>query len=306
MRLLYSIFGLTIFLSACSEKIVSQQVLKDVQELSLDKYQGRKTGTEGNRMAAAYITERFEQIGLRPYKEDYRKTFQFTDRSGTVIQGTNLIGYIPGKKPDVIVVSAHYDHIGVIGRQVYNGADDNASGVGGLLAIASYFSKHPPEHTLVFAAFDAEESGLQGAKAFVAKPEIALTSIKLNVNMDMISRSDKNELYVAGTYHYPQLAASIVNTNPAIKVLRGHDDPKTGSNDWTNQSDQGAFHEKKIPFLYFGVEDHADYHKPGDDFKNIHTDFYQLAVNAILEIVKNLDKGITIQKVFRDKLIMTE
>jgi len=159
---------------------------------------------------------------------------------------------------------------------------------------------------LVFAAFDAEESGLQGAKAFVAKPDIALTSIKLNVNMDMISRSDKNELYVAGTYHYPQLAGSILNTNPAIKIIKGHDDPKTGTNDWTHQSDQGAFHEKKIPFLYFGVEDHADYHKASDDFNKIHKDFYQRAVTAILETVKNIDKGITLQKVFRDKLIMTE
>jgi hypothetical protein len=74
--------------------------------------------------------------------------------------------------------------------------------------------------------------------------------------------------------------------------LFGHDDPKLGKDDWTNQSDQGAFHAKKIPFLYFGVEDHADYHQPSDDFEKIGKAFYKNAVSSILEVVKNFDKGV--------------
>lgn len=304
MKLLPALTIIFFTLSGCSRIIQSQQLLKDVQELSSDKYKGRKAGTEGNKMAADYIVQRFKDIGLKAYNDDYKKAFTFKDRSGKSVIGTNLIAYVPGKKADVIVISAHYDHIGVINGDIYNGADDNASGVGGLLSIATHFSKNKPEHTLIFAAFDAEESGLNGAKAFVEKPPLNFELIKFNVNMDMISRSDKKELYAVGTYHYPILKSHATTTNSNIKILFGHDLPGTGKEDWTNQSDQGAFHAKKIPFLYFGVEDHADYHRPTDDFSRINKEFYQNAVNAILEVIQNIDKSVTIQKIFRDKLIM--
>lgn len=306
MKLLPALIIISFILSGCSKTIQSQQLLKDVQELSSDKYKGRKAGTEENKMAAEYIIQRFKDIGLKAYDNDYKKPFIFKDRSGKSVNGTNLIAYIPGKKTEAIVISAHYDHIGVINGNIYNGADDNASGVGGLLSIATYFSKNKPEHTLVFAAFDAEESGLKGAKAFVEKPPLNFDHIKFNVNLDMISRSEKNELYAVGTYHYPVLKSHVVSTNPNIKILFGHDVPGTGKEDWTKQSDQGAFNAKKIPFLYFGVEDHADYHRPTDDFSRINKEFYQNAVNAILEVVQNIDKSVTIQKIFRDKLIMKE
>ena len=286
------LFLALIILSGCSKTIQTQRLYNDVKELSSDKYKGRKTGTAENRMAGDYLISRFKSIGLKEYKDDFKKPFTFKNKSGEVTNGTNLIGYIPGKKQDAIVISAHYDHLGEKGGKIYNGADDNASGVGGLLAIATYFSKNEPEHTLIFAAFDAEEAGLQGAKAFVLNPTVDLASIRLNVNMDMISRSKKNQLYAAGTFHYPLLRMFLTNNNPKIKVLFGHDDPKLGKDDWTNQSDQGAFHAKKIPFLYFGVEDHADYHQPSDDFKKIGKAFYKNAVSSILEVVKNFDKGV--------------
>ena len=304
MRSFTALFLMLFILSGCSKTIKPQQLFKDVQELSADKYKGRKVGTDENKLAAEYIIKRFKEIGLKAYNSEYKKPFNFKERSGKTIEGTNLIGYIPGKKQHAIIISAHYDHVGVINGEIYNGADDNASGVGGLLAIAKHYSKNQPQHTLVFAGFDAEEAGLQGAKAFLANPPIEFDCIKLNINMDMIGRSDINTLYVAGTWHYPLLKAHVLNTNPDIKILFGHDDPKLGKDDWTNQSDQGAFHAKKIPFLYFGVEDHADYHRPTDDYSRIHKDFYQNAVNSILEVVKNIDKSVTIQKIFRDKLIM--
>ena len=85
------------------------------------------------------------------------------------------------------------------------GADDNASGTAGLLKIAAYFAKHKPTNTIIFVAFDAEEWGLRGAKAFVANPPVNINTIFVNINMDMISHNDKDELYVAGTFKYPNL-----------------------------------------------------------------------------------------------------
>lgn len=304
MKSLVAFTFIFFLLTGCSKTIKQQQLLNDVQELSSDKYMGRKVGTAENKMAAQYIIKRFEDIGLKKYDNEYNKSFRFKNSTQNTVNGTNIVGYLPGEKADAIVISAHYDHVGVIDGEIYNGADDNASGVGGLLAIAQHFSKSQPEHTLIFAAFDAEESGLQGAKAFVANPPVPLEDIKLNVNMDMISRSDKNELYVAGTFHNPLLKAHVTTTNPHIKILIGHDDPSLGKDDWTNLSDHGAFHAKKIPFLYFGVEDHPDYHKPTDDYARINKKFYQNAVEAILEVIQNIDKSVTIQKTFKDKRIM--
>jgi Zn-dependent M28 family amino/carboxypeptidase len=302
MKVFASLF-LFVFIG-CSHALKTHPIFSDVKELSSDKYKGRKVGTAENAMAADYIIKRFREIGLKPYTTDYKMPFSFRDRLGNPVNGNNLVGYIAGKKADAIVISAHYDHVGVVNGQIYNGADDNASGIGALLSIATHFSQKQPEHTLVFAAFDAEESGLQGAKAYVSKPIPAMSTIRMNVNMDMVSRSKKNELYVAGTYHYPHLKGSVITTNKKIKLLFGHDNPALGRDDWTNQSDHGAFHAKKIPFLYFGVEDHEDYHRPTDDFSRIDKEFYKNAVSSILEVVKNLDKGITLQKIGRDKLIM--
>jgi Zn-dependent M28 family amino/carboxypeptidase len=252
-------------------------------------YEGRKTGTKENKMAADYIIGRFKEVGLEPYDTSFKKEFKFTSK-GKEYRGVNLIGYIAGKKRNAIVVSAHYDHIGITKELINNGADDNASGVGGLLAIADYFSKNKPDHTLIFLSPDAEEMGLRGAEAFISNPPVPLSQIKLNINMDMISHNDKGELYAAGSYHYPELKKFFTIENPKVKIIAGHDDPKLGQDDWTYQSDQGPFHSKKIPFIYFGVEDHPDYHKPTDEYQNINKSFYSSAVNAIIEVLKKIDK----------------
>ncbi len=146
---------------------------------------------------------------------------------------------------------------------------------------------------MIFLAVDAEEGGLTGARAFVSIPPVSLEHIAANVNMDMISRSD-DELYVAGTYHYPFLRPYVDRIGKAAEVtlVFGHDSPDLGDNDWTHASDHAPFHEAGIPFLYFGVEDHADYHQPTDEFDRINQDFYVKAVTAILRVVLELDQDL--------------
>lgn len=292
-----------------STSVPNEQVLKDVEILASDAYQGRKTGTNGAEMARAYIGQRMKEIGLAPCPSfsTYEQSFEIAAKNGaTPLKAINLLGYVQGKSDNVIVISAHYDHIGTTPNDVYNGADDNASGVAGLLELAKYFSNHKPNNSIIFAFFDGEEIGLRGAKYFVEKPPVALSTIKLNINMDMISHNDKQELYAVGTFKYPELKPFFVTTNPNIKVLFGHDDPKLGQDDWTNQSDQGAFNNKNIPFIYFGVEDHKDYHKVTDEYKNINQTFFINAVEAIKEIVSNIDKQRDIQTIFREKLQMNK
>ncbi|MFY0253061.1 M28 family peptidase [Chitinophaga sp. 30R24] len=296
MKWLYYSICLLLSMSAVAQSAIdSSQLMKDIRTLSDDKFEGRKVGTPGNRMAQFYIIDRFKKIGLTPYHNTYEYPFYFQGGDKRIM-GTNLYGYIPGKLSTVIVISAHYDHLGIKPNangqdSIFNGADDNASGVGGLLALATYFKQHPPRYTLIFAALDGEEEGLQGAKAFVQQPPVPLTQIRMNVNMDMIAHNDKNELYACGTYQFPDLKKYIdaVANGVTVKLLTGHD---SGIEDWTKQSDQYAFYAQQIPFLYFGVEDHPDYHHITDKYARINHSFYYRSVQAILAVVKQLDNDL--------------
>jgi Zn-dependent M28 family amino/carboxypeptidase len=280
-------------------RVDSARLLGDVRVLSADSLQGREAGTAGGEKARNYVAAAFQRAGLKPFGESYAQPFEFGGPDGSRRRGTNVVGYVQGTADSgrYIVVSAHYDHLGVRGGQVYNGADDNASGTATLIAIAEYFGARRPLHSIIFAAFDAEEMGLQGARAFVARPPVARGALAVDVNMDMVSRSDAGELYVAGTHHYPFLTPSVerVAARAPVKLLRGHDQPSLApGEDWTSSSDHGPFHEAGIPFVYFGVEDHKDYHKPTDDYATITPAFFTRAAETIVDFVIELDRDLPI------------
>ena len=273
------------------------QLTNDLKILSSDSLEGRRVGTAGSAKARTYIINRLETLGIKPlFENGYIQTFSFPQAFGQVQagDGSNVLAFIEGTKKETIVISAHYDHMGIMGGKIYNGTDDNASGTAALLAIAEYFSKNKPSHRIILAFFDAEEMGLRGSAHFVNSLDLARESIVLNINMDMISRSEKNELYACGTYHYPHLKNPIekISLPESFSIKFGHDQPGTGRNDWTSQSDQMNFHQKKIPFVYFGVEDHPDYHRPTDDFEKVNLDFYHKSVEAIIRAANALDKAL--------------
>jgi Zn-dependent M28 family amino/carboxypeptidase len=273
------------------------KALDDVRILSADDMQGRAPGTPGSEKARAYILSRFTQIGLPPIGETLEQPFTFTKRDGATGQGINLVARIKGTDAGgkAMVVSAHYDHLGVRDGQIYNGSDDNASGVAGLLAVAEAFKARPPKHDVIFAVVDAEEGGLRGAKAFVAAPPVPLETIALNVNFDMLSKNAKNELYVAGTAPFPALKPILVKVAATAKVTLklGHDTDVDGKeNNWTNQSDHYAFGEKGVPWVYFGVEDHPEYHKPTDDFATVPQDFFRRSVATVVQASLALERDL--------------
>jgi Zn-dependent M28 family amino/carboxypeptidase len=273
-----------------------KKLSQELKELSSSVMDGRKTGTEGNRKARIYIIDHLKQLGIERFVPGYEQPFSIS-QAGSLGQGTggvNILGVIPGKKKGTIVISAHYDHLGNRDGKVYYGADDNASGVAALLAMGEYFKKNAPEHRIILAFFDAEEMGLRGSAYFVNSLDLEKENVVLNINMDMIARGDKNELYACGTYHYPQLKAPVerIKKPEGITLLFGHDNPETRRDDWTSQSDQGSFHAKKIPFLYFGVEDHPDYHRATDTFDKVNLDFYAKSAETVLQAVKALDKSL--------------
>lgn len=283
--------------TTATARIDVQRMLADIEYLASDELGGRRAGTEGNALARNFLDSAFGEIGLRPFGSGYTKPFSRNGAQGGDPVGVNVVGYIAGSEtPDrYIVITAHFDHLGTRDGQIYNGADDNASGTAALLALARYFQANTPAHSIIFAALDAEEQGLLGARAFVADPPVPLQAIAINVNMDMVSRNERGELYVAGTYHYPFLTPLVarVAESASVRLLAGHDRPGLPpGQDWTAASDHGAFHDVGIPFLYFGVEDHADYHRPTDTFENIDPDFYARAIETVLDAVLELDRNL--------------
>ncbi|NQY30173.1 MAG: M28 family peptidase [Flavobacteriaceae bacterium] len=274
--------------------------IESLKILSSDSYLGRETGTKGAELSRNYIADKFTALKLDKLGGSYFQSFPYNGSNdhGDVKEGLayNVIGLIRGREQSnkFIVVGAHYDHLGTSGKKVYNGADDNASGTAALFSIATYFKENPPKHSIIIAAWDGEEIGLLGSQYYVNHPIILQKDILCNINMDMIGRSEKNELFITGTPHNKLLMDSVVTSlySNKIKILTGHDGDDR-EDDWTYSSDHGSFHKKGIPFLYFGVEDHKDYHKTSDVFESIQQAFYLEATRVVIQATKRADECFT-------------
>jgi hypothetical protein len=272
--------------------------LGDVAALTAPEMAGRATGTDGGRRARAYLAQRFADLGLAPLGTSFVHPFSFKLRDGRAFaDAANVLGAVRGTRdPDRwLVISAHYDHLGIVDGAVYPGADDNASGVAAVLALAAHFKAHPPAHSIAFACFDAEELSLQGARAFLARPPVPVERIAAVLNLDMVSAGHRNEIYLAGTHHRPWLRPIVdpAVRRAAVKVLYGHDAPPNSANkleDWTFASDHGPFHLAGIPFVYFGVEDHPDYHRPTDTFARLNRDFFARVLPLFVDVAAVLDR----------------
>jgi Zn-dependent M28 family amino/carboxypeptidase len=276
-------------------------LLSDVFRLADDSMRGRHLGSLEGAKARDYLAARFDALGIATIAPGrlHRVPVIPAPRNNNVDHAFNVIGVVRGtvQPEQYIVITAHYDHVGigrvVDGDSLYNGADDNASGAAALVTLARHFQQARPRHSIVFAAVDGEERGMPGSRGFVDAPTVPLGQILVNVNLDMIGRNAKGEVYAAGPGKYPQLRPLVEATAACspVTTLLGHDTPAAGpGNDWTNQSDQGSFHRKGIPFVYFGVEDHPDYHKPSDTPERLMPGFYVGVVRTVADFVRRFDE----------------
>jgi hypothetical protein len=290
-------------------QVDESQLFEDVRRLAAPDMEGRQTGTEGNARARAYVVERLRQEGAPPLGGGYEYPFSFVHKSIRALwrrdrpfrmsfHGTNVLALVPGTGAGLagpaLVVSAHYDHLGIRGDALYPGADDNASGVAAVLAVARALRLAPPRHPVLLALFDGEEQGLRGSRAFVSAPPAGTPALAMDLNLDMLSRSAGSDLTVAGTGPQPWLRADVddmARTSP-IHVHLGHDRPwyRAGRvEDWTESSDHGPFADAGIPYLYLGVEDHADYHAPTDTFERIDRPFFREVAEMVVALTRDLD-----------------
>ncbi|MDA0835618.1 MAG: M20/M25/M40 family metallo-hydrolase [Planctomycetota bacterium] len=261
-------------------EIDEDQVRNHIEFLAGDQLKGRSGPSA--RVAAKYITYHFEKCGLQPLFTDANNSGAATfeqpipggrgeDGSSTII-GYNLGGWIPGSDPqlrdEIIIISAHYDHLGKRNGVVFPGADDNASGVSMVLSVAKQISelKTRPKRSIVFIAFDLEEHMLWGSRWFAAHTPWPIEQVKLFITADMIGRSIGNLplpcVFVMGSEHGTGLDESIdtIGHPEGLEVARLGID-LIGS---LPRSDYGPFRDREIPFLFFSTGEHPDYHSRRD------------------------------------------
>ncbi|MBN2485450.1 MAG: M20/M25/M40 family metallo-hydrolase [Bacteroidales bacterium] len=183
----------------------------------------------------------------------------------------NVVGFLPGKNPkmknELIVVGAHYDHLGYIKNSsdidsVFNGADDNASGTAAMLSIARAFSENrkKPSRSVLFIAFTAEELGLYGSQWYVNNPLFPLENTVAMLNFDMVGRNHPDSLFLVGASESPDITALIRKLNKKNKHGLILTDGK-----FSGGSDHAPFYNKNIPFMFFFSGLHADYHTTADN-----------------------------------------
>lgn len=271
--------------------------------LASDAVEGREAGRHGGRVAGEYVKSVLQDMGLKPLNEDSyfqpfeaysperQKRVRFSVHPDSIqkysqlpahrkLELRNVLGYVEGKnKNEYVLMGAHYDHLGMDefldGDKIYNGADDNASGVSAVLQIAKAFlaSGEKPERTIIFALWDGEELGLLGSEYFMQTCPFA-SDIKGYVNFDMIGRNNDEQKPKYVVYFYteahPQfgewLKSDIKTYGLGLEPnYRPWDKPIGGS-------DNASFAKRDVPVIWYHTDGHPDYHQPSDHANKINWD----------------------------------
>lgn len=277
----------------------------DVKYLSSDELEGRETGTEGERKASEYIAQRFTDIGLKGiFHEDnsFYQKFQKTIKSNPhateanpndpVVIGRNVGGFLDNNAEYTVIIGAHYDHLGYGGEgslhtgppAIHNGADDNASGVAIMLAMANFLKDKDLDYNFLFLAFSGEEKGLWGSNFFVDNSPLELEDINYMINLDMVGRlNDEKKLALYGTGTSPTWEKAFAKTS-------NHGFSFTKSESGVGPSDHTSFYFEDIPVLMFFTGQHADYHRPSDDYHLINFEGMADITKYLGSLVMTIDK----------------
>lgn len=313
INLVYILLVATIFSCKESAKAVKVQkkvatidsvtVKKHLYTLASNDMQGRKTGTPGIEKAAKYIEQEFHRIGLTTYDtlKSYRQTFTFTDkRSKKELTTSNIIGVLEGKskKNEYVIISAHYDHLGIKKKEgqldsIYNGANDDASGVTGVLALAEYFKmKGNNERTILFTAFTGEEMGLIGSTYF--GKGIDANKFVAGINLEMIGKVPSfgpNTAWLTGFERSD--FGKIIQKNLVDTGYQLFPDPYKKFNLFF-RSDNASLARLGVPSHTFSttpIDVDKDYHQASDEAKTLNMTVITQTIQAVAKGTESIING---------------
>ncbi|PZV86355.1 PDZ domain-containing protein [Algoriphagus aquaeductus] len=301
------ILASALFIAACDGPPTDEKLLATLQEdvvfLAADDLGGRAIGTEGEQKAAEYLAKEFEKLGLQPKgTEGFFQPFTVSKPSnpheeavigtdGDGVTGRNVVAFLDKKADKTIVIGAHFDHLGMGGQgslhrgdsAIHNGADDNASGTAGLLALAEILKHEELKNNILFIAFSGEENGLWGSNYFVKNPTIDLQTVNYMINMDMVGRlNEEKSLAINGVGTSPSFVPVFDQINAdSLKLVT--------SESGVGPSDHTSFYLQDLPVLHFFTGQHEDYHKPSDDSDKINYEGLVKVVRYISRVVTTLD-----------------
>lgn len=277
-------------------------VKKHLYTLASDEMEGRKSGTAGIEKAAKYIEGEFKRIGLSTFEglDSYRQTFNFTNRrTKEEITSANIIGVLEGKskKEEFVIISAHYDHLGIRKVEgqldsIYNGANDDASGVTGVLALAAYFKNFGNERTIIFAAFTAEEMGLVGSTHF--GKGIDANKFVAGINLEMIGKTPSfgpNTAWLTGFERSD--FGKIVQKNLEGSGYQLFPDPYKKFNLFF-RSDNASLARLGVPshtFSTTAIDVDKDYHKASDEAETLNMTIITQTIQAVAKGTKSIING---------------
>ncbi len=277
--------------AAALDSISTTELHDYTDVLANDTYEGREAGSRGGQAAARYLTEVLRRYPVRPAGEQggYLQEFGAGYRNILVM----LEGSDPRLRNQVIVVGAHYDHVGYGTPQnsfgptgyIHNGADDNASGVAGVLEALDALSRPGMglSRSVLFAFWDAEEKGLLGSKHWLRHPTVPLEQVALAVNLDMIGRlrQDRLEIYGIRTAYGMRRLLAQANRHAGLTLEY--------SWELRNDSDHYPFYEQGIPTLMLHTGLHADYHRPSDDVEKLSLEGMQRVARLLVALLYAVD-----------------
>jgi len=262
--------------------ITARDVDRHVAFLADDSRRGRGTPSEGLERAAAWIAEEFQLAGLEPAGDSggYLQYWSYAAGPGEdPVQVPNVVGFLPGadltRAAEYVLVVAHYDHLGVgeavDGDSIYNGADDNASGVAALVEVVQAFGAFPdpPPRPVAFLAVSGNEDGLLGSTWFAEHPTLRLENAVAVLNLDMVGRNRRDSIGVVG-YGYSELGPLVRDVADAHDALGLHVAPADDGQ--FQEGDQWPFARLGIPAVHFFAGSHEDHQTPSDESGSVDVD----------------------------------
>ena len=256
------------------ESILLNDLKQHVAFLASDTLEGRSAGTRGGHAAATYLAQQFRNLGLTPAGDDGDYFQEFGQGYRNIL--ALLPGSQSGRDQEVIIVGAHFDHVGY-GKstnsygplgQIHNGADDNASGTAAILEVAEALAllEPSPQRTILFALWDAEEAGLLGSAHWVQHPTVPLERVRLVINADMVGRMRNDRVITYGCNTAAGLRRCVAFANQQSRLNIDLDPSHR------DDSDHWTFFQRQIPYLMLHTGEHPDYHRPSDDVERLNYD----------------------------------